>query len=221
MLSTKNVSSNRVSPVLSPGNCKVKINSLSFEATPYDKNSFNIILNVESEPVSGEFQGFLVDANKPDGPRYKGQVGRVRITPYPFKDAVLDSGRKINKDQEILKSVAFLADVTGKRNEVDDINVDTIEAFMDKCKSIFKNTNYINACIGGREWENAEGYINVDLHLPRISKTGVPMESLNVESSRLITFNYEEHVRKFVKKEASGVSSFEAPTVNSGDDFEL
>ena len=220
MLSTKNVSSNRVSPVLSPGNCKIKINSLSFEATPYDKNSFNIVLNVESEPINGEFQGFLIDAANPNSPRYKGQVGKVRMTPYPFKDAVLDNGRKINKDQEILKSIAFLADVTGKRNEVDDINVDTIDAFMDKCKTIFKNTEYINACIGGREWENTEGYINVDLHLPRISKNGVPMESLNSESSRLITFNYDEHVRKFVKKEANRVDTFEAP-VNSGDDFEL
>jgi len=220
MLSTKNVSSNRVSPVLSPGNCKIKINSLSFEATPYDKNSFNIVLNVESEPINGDFQGFLIDAANPNGPRYKGQVGKVRMTPYPFKDAVLDNGRKINKDQEILKSIAFLADVTGKRNEVDDINVDTIDAFMDKCKTIFKNTEYINACIGGREWENTEGYINVDLHLPRISKSGVPMESLNSESSRLITFNYDEHVRKFVKKEATRVDTFEAP-VNSGDDFEL
>ena len=220
MLSTKNVSSNRVSPVLSPGNCKIKINSLSFEATPYDKNSFNIVLNVESEPINGEFQGFLIDAANPNGPRYKGQVGKVRMTPYPFKDAVLDNGRKINKDQEILKSIAFLADVTGKRNEVDDINVDTIDAFMDKCKTIFKNTEYINACIGGREWENTEGYINVDLHLPRISKNGVPMESLNSESSRLITFKYDEHVRKFVKKEANRVDTFEAP-VNSGDDFEL
>jgi hypothetical protein len=220
MLSTKNVSSNRVSPVLSPGNCKIKINSLSFEATPYDKNSFNIVLNVESEPINGEFQGFLIDAANPNGPRYKGQVGKVRMTPYPFKDAVLDNGRKINNDQEILKSIAFLADVTGKRNEVDDINVDTIDAFMDKCKTIFKNTEYINACIGGREWENTEGYINVDLHLPRISKNGVPMESLNSESSRLITFNYDEHVRKFVKKEANRVDTFEAP-VNSGDDFEL
>ena len=103
---------------------------------------------------------------------------------------------------------------------MDDINVDTIDAFMDKCKTIFKNTEYINACIGGREWENTEGYINVDLHLPRISKNGVPMESLNSESSRLITFNYDEHVRKFVKKEANRVDTFEAP-VNSGDDFEL
>ena len=149
MLSTKNVSSNRVSPVLSPGNCKIKINSLSFEATPYDKNSFNITLNVESEPITGDFQGFLIDAADANGPRYKGQVGKVRMTPYPFKDAVLDNGRKINKDQEILKSIAFLADVTGKRNEVDDINVDTIDAFMDKCKTIFKNTEYVNACIGG------------------------------------------------------------------------
>ncbi len=95
MFSTKNVSANRVSPVIGPGNHKVKINSLSFDATPYDPQAFNITLNVETEPVGGEFQGFLVDADNQNGPRYKGQVGRVRMSPYPYKDTTLPTGRKI------------------------------------------------------------------------------------------------------------------------------
>ena len=221
MFSTKNVSANRVSPVIGPGNHKVKINSLSFDPTPYDPQAFNIVLNVETEPINGEFQGFLVDPSNPNGARYQGQVGRVRMSPYPYKDADLESGRKISRDQEIVKAIAFLADVTGKRDEVDMIEADSIDQFMNACKQIFKNTDYINACIGGREWENNDGYVNVDLHLPRLSKAGLPLEAVGSTAGRLLTFSYDEHVRKLVKKQASTVGGFEPSTGNTGDDFDL
>jgi len=221
MFSTKNVSANRVSPVIGPGNHKVKINSLSFDATPYDPQAFNIILNVETEPVGGEFQGFLVDADNQNGPRYKGQVGRVRMSPYPYKDTTLPTGRKIVAADEMVKAIAFLADVTGKRDEVDMIEANSLEQFSNACKQIFKNTEYINACIGGREWENNDGYVNVDLHLPRLSKTGLPLEAVDSTAGRLLTFNYDEHVRKLVKKEATATSGFEPTSGNSGDDFDL
>lgn len=221
MFSTKNVSANRVSPVIGPGNHKVKINSLSFDPTPYDPQAFNIVLNVETEPINGEFQGFLVDPSNPNGARYQGQVGRVRMSPYPYKDADLESGRKISRDQEIVKAIAFLADVTGKRDEVDMIEANSIDQFMNACKQIFKNTDYINACIGGREWENNDGYVNVDLHLPRLSKAGLPLEAVGSTAGRLLTFSYDEHVRKLVKKQASTVDGFEPSTGNTGDDFDL
>jgi len=221
MFSTKNVSANKVSPVLGPGNHKVKINSLDFGPTPYDPQSFNIILNVETEPVEGEFQGFLVDPENTNGPRYKGQVGKVRMSPYPYKDAELPNGRKINRDQEIVKAIAFLADVTSKRDEVDMIEAQTIEEFMNAAKQIFTKTDYINACIGGREWENNDGYVNVDLHLPRLSKTGLPLEAVGSTAGRLLTFNYDEHVRKLVKKDSPKVNTFEPSSSNVGDDFDL
>lgn len=221
MFSTKNVSANRVSPVIGPGNHKVKINSLSFDPTPYDPQAFNITLNVETEPVGGEFQGFLVDANNPNGPRYAGQVGRVRMSPYPYKDTTLPTGRKIVAADEMVKAIAFLADVTGKRDEVDMIEANSLEQFSNACAQIFKNTDYINACIGGREWENNDGYVNVDLHLPRLSKTGLPLETVGSTAGRLLTFNYDEHVRKLVKKEATSAGNFEPTSGNTGDDFDL
>jgi hypothetical protein len=81
MLSTKDMSaaSGKEKPVIGTGNHKVKINSISFDKTPYDANAYNIILHVETEPITGDFQGFLKDMNKPDGPRYEGQVGKVEI----------------------------------------------------------------------------------------------------------------------------------------------
>ena len=52
-------------------------------------NAYNITLHVESEPITGEFQGFLQDQNNPNGSRYAGQVGRVRFSPYAYKDTTL------------------------------------------------------------------------------------------------------------------------------------
>ena len=190
MLSTKDMSagSGNVKPVIGVGNQKVKINSITFDVTPYDADAYNIVLHVESEPVQGEFNGFLKDMNNPNGPRYEGQVGRVRFSPYPYKDATLPSGREINRDTEVLKSMVYLSEVLNKREELDKIEANTIEVFMIECNKLFSNSEYFNACIGGREWENKEGYVNYDLFLPRMSKDGIPLEELNKENSRLLTF---------------------------------
>ena len=59
-------------PVIGTGNQKVKINSITFDQTPYDAEAYNITLACRiSEPVTGEFNGFLKDMNNPNGPRLK------------------------------------------------------------------------------------------------------------------------------------------------------
>lgn len=222
MLSTKDMSagSGKTRPVISVGNQKIKVNSITFDQTPYDNDAYNVVLHVESEPVSGGFEGFLVDSSDQNGPRYKGQVGRVRLSPYPYKDATLPSGREISRDTEVLKSMIFLSEVLGKRDDLDMIEADTIEDFMKSANSILSGDTYINACIGGREWENKEGYINYDLFLPRNSKDGVSLESLDAENSRLFEFSKKDHVRE-LKTKAETTTSFEPVNSNAGDDFDL
>ena len=50
MLSTKDMSagSGGTKPVIVTGNQKVKINSITFDQTPYDMDAYNITLHVES-----------------------------------------------------------------------------------------------------------------------------------------------------------------------------
>ncbi|NQY43022.1 MAG: hypothetical protein HRT87_06760 [Legionellales bacterium] len=216
MFSTKDVSTGgKRGPIISTGNQKLKINSIEFKPTP---EAYNILLHVESEPIGGEFQGFLVDKNNPNGPRYQGQVGRIRMSPYHYKDATLPNGRTISRDNEMVKAIAFLGDATGLRSEVDEIQANTIEQFMAACQNIFKNTEYINACVGGREWMNQDGYINVDMHLPRLSKDGVPLERLDVENPRILTFDADKHVRKHVSKNTP-VENNSSSDFSSNDDF--
>ena len=132
MLSTSGMSagSGKEKPVIGPGNQVVKINSITFDVTPYAADAFNIMLHVESEPIEGEFQGFLVDPNNPNSPRYAGQVGRVRFSQYAYKDAILPNGNEISRDTEVMKAMIFLSEQIGKRTELDAIQASTIEEFM-------------------------------------------------------------------------------------------
>ena len=225
MLNTKDMSagSGRTKPVLDPGNHEVRINSITLDQTPYDSESYNIHLHVETQPIGGDFEGFFRDYNNQSLGRYEGQIGRVRISPFPFKDTTLPSGREINKDQEILKHMITLAETLEMRDGLDSIEAQTIEDFMTECGKLMENSKFINMCIGGREWENKEGYVNNDLFLPRISKDGIAMEAVDKENSRLLKFDRAVHVKALVKKDTPS-NAVETPfkaDSGSGTDFEL
>jgi hypothetical protein len=227
MLSTKDMSvgSGKARPLMGPGNNVVRINSITFDQTPYDREAYNVNLHMESEPMGGEFEGFFRDKDNESKGRYDGQIGRVRVTPFPFKDTTLPSGREISRDQEILKSMIFLSETLGKRSELDAIEAQTMEDFMSKCNSLFSNSNFFNVCLASREWENKEGYINNDLYLPKLSKDGIPMEAKDAENSRLISFNASTHVKAVVKKDVPSngqASNFEPKIAKvNGSDFDL
>lgn len=227
MLSTKDMSagSGKVKPVIDAGNQELKINSIVLNTPPYDKSAYDLQINVESKPVTGEFEGFLHDMNNPSGPRYQGQVGRVSFQRYAFADTTLPSGREINRDAEIMKALIFMSEQQGKRAELDAIQAQTIEQFVESANTILSGDTYYNFCIAGREWENKEGYINLQLFLPKRTRNGVTIERLDVDNSNLVEFNRSEHIVALKNKSAntaSTTSSFEpvAGTV-SGDDFDL
>ena len=214
MLNTKDMSagSGKARPLMGPGNNQVRINSITLDQTPYDRDAYNINLHMETKPLGGDFEGFFRDKDNESKGRYEGQIGRVRISPFPFKDTTLPSGREINKDQEILKSMIFLAETLNKRDELDSIEANTIEEFMSSANSLLSNSDFFNVCLASREWENKEGYINNDLYLPKLSKDGIPMEALDTENSRLIEFNAGTHVKPVIKKDApssNGQTNFE------------
>ena len=228
MLSTKDMSTGggKMRPLMGPGNNVVRINSISMDKTPWDAEAYQIHLHVESEPINGDFEGFLRDQNNESLGRYTGQIARVRMSPFPYKDATLNNGREISKDQEILKAMIFVSEVVGGREKLDAIEAATIDTFVDECNKLFSNSEFFNVCLGSREWENKEGYVNNDLYFPKLSRDGVPMEQRDVENSRLIKFDKSTHVRSLNKTNATTNSTpaatFEPVASNgTGSDFEL
>ena len=114
-----------------------------------------------------------------------------------------------------------LAETLDMRDGLDSIEAQTIEEFMTECDKLMGASKLINMCIGGREWENKEGYVNNDLYLPRISKDGIAMEALDKENSRLLKFDRAVHVKALVKKETSNDETPFKADSGSGSDFEL
>ena len=120
----------------------------------------------------------------------------------------------------------FVSEVVGGREKLDAIEAATIDTFVDECNKLFSNSEFFNVCLGSREWENKEGYVNNDLYFPKLSRDGVPMEQRDVENSRLITFDKSTHVRSLNKTNATTNSTpaatFEPAASNgTGSDFEL
>ena len=93
---------------------------------------------------------------------------------------------------------------------------------MVACNVLFSNSEFVNMCLGSREWENKDGYVNNDLYLPKLTKAGVPIEAVGVEPSRLVIYNSDDtnHLRRVIKKVSPTTNNFE-PAKTTGDDFDL
>lgn len=224
MLSTKDMAtgSGKLRPIMGAGNNLVKINSITMDKTPWDDQAFNVTLHVETEDQGSDFEGFLIDRNNEAAGRYKGQIARVRVSPFPYKDATLASGREISMEKEILKTMIFISEVLNKRKDLDSIEATTMDQFIDSCNTLFSNSEFFNVCLASRQWENKEGYTQDDLYLPKLSRAGVPMEAVGAEPSRLIRFNTAEHLRTPEGKNKDNSATFEpAKKTSSVSDFEL
>lgn len=221
-ISTKNITSAKagVTKTLQPGNVVAKINNISLEEFTYLKGAYNVILNIEGQDMGADFEGFFIDKDKPNLGRHKGQVGRVKAGEYAFADGTTKSGIVIKRDDEILKFInnickelglTWLDDADGK--------YETIEALV----KAFNNEKpykgmWLNFCLGGKEYQNKEGYTNFDLFLPKYTKGRVAFEKVDKPGSKMMEFNETEHIRKAKVKD---VASFGDAAATTSSDFEL
>ncbi len=219
MITTKNITSGGGTPkVIQPGVIECKINSITLDKVPYKEGAYNISLNVESQPMGSDFEGFLIDKDNPDGGRYEGQIGRVRFSEWPYSDGETKTGIKISRDTEIVKAIQTICKETSSTNwlEAQDNLHETIEEFV----MAFNNDKpfkdkFVKVCVAGKEYMNKAGYINFDLYLPRAGRGQVSIESLGKESGKLIAFDSEAHIKK---AKTESVTSFSS---TSDDDLDV
>jgi hypothetical protein len=210
---------------LTTGTQTCKINSVKLEASPFDKEAYFLYLNMESEPMGDDFEGFAIDKDNPDAGRYLGKVGRVKTNEYAYKDGQTKSGIKVSRDLDLLRAVQSICKATkalawmeANNNKHETIE-DYIQAFCDDMP--FKDV-YFNTTLGGREYFK-DNYAKYDLFLVRPGKGQVNMESTDVpeENSKLVKFNEELHIKR---KKTENIESFgnESVTTSSvGSDFDL
>ena len=226
MISSKDLGSEKgpsVSKTLSPGEHVCKINTVSLEVPPFNKEAFNLLLNVESEPMGDDFEGFYIDKDNPEKGRYLGQVGRIKTSEYAYLDGTTKSGIKVSRDNEIvrvIKNICLTARCLSWL-EANDNKHETIEEYVEAFNNDkpFKDI-YLRMCIGGKEYLNKEGYTNHDLFLVRTTRGTSNMEATDVDTSKLIKFDADTHI----KKRKTDVDSFGTNVTTSssvGSDFDL
>jgi hypothetical protein len=207
---------------ISPGNHKLKLNSLVGEDFKFIPGGISIILNLETEPLEG-FEGFMLDKENPDAGHYKGQIGRVKSGQYAFADGVTKSGVQISRDNSILvfiKSLCTTLDIVNWFDAQDNKH-NTIEEFITAFdKTAPYQDKYLDFCIAGKEYEGKTGYTNYDLYLPKSSRDGFAYAKLG--SGKQLLYSEALHLKKLEAKkvEAFGEDDFEVST-KVGSDFDL
>jgi len=222
MLSTKNIAETvNVAKTLTPGAQSVRLNSISF-MPGFNAGSLRVHLNVEGPDMGPDFEGFFIDPNNQNLGRYKGQVGRIRLSPFDYESGVTPTGVKIDRDQSILRDLVKLASALNKREQLDTIEADTIEDFIGKASVLLSGREYFNVVAGGKQYEKG-GYTQFDLFIPRSKDGKLGFESASVapEESKLMEFDPSKHITgKPAAAPAQTVDSFE-PINTGGNDFTL
>ena len=227
-LSTKNIKTEGggIPKSLQPGNHKCKIVDVELEDFKFIKDAKHLRFYLETEPLKEGFEGFFIDkANESKG-RHMGQVGWVKASEWAFADGTTKGGVEVSRDQDILKFIKTICQAFGRKDWLDaqDDKHDTIESLI---TAFIKEAPYkgafLNWCIGGKEYQNKQGYTNYDLFLPKFNKAGVPFESLTASPSKLIKFKDEEHIRKAKVTPVTEFGETKTEGINTGGaaDFNL
>lgn len=222
-LSTKNIKTDGdggVSKTLEPGINLCKINNVTLEEFKFKPGSYNIMLHLEGEDLGDDFDGFFIDKDKPELGKHKGKVGIVKATEWAFADGETKSGVPVSRDKEMMKYLKQICTGLGclKWFDAQDEKHDTIEsiyAAFSKDKPYGKT--FYRFCIGGKEYTNRGGYKAYELFLPKYSKDGVPVEKDDVQVSKLIKYNPDEHIRRKKEEKIEGFGD----TGSTSNDFEL
>lgn len=196
--------------MLSPGNHKIKI--LSAELRTDGQFGDRISLLTESEPVEGNFLGMLINKNDPTGPRYKGRVGYIELSKWPYKDWTGAHG-SIYRDEEMIRALGLLCRGLGisKWYESKDCTADElVNAFIQE--QPFKDI-FFYCVIAGREYIK-DTYTNYNLYFPANDRNLGDAFSLNKD--RVQKFFESSHIDRLKNKAATTLAKYEEVKTETG-----
>ena len=107
-LSTKdlgNEGGSGIAKTITPGNHRLKINSINLEDFQFIEGAKHLMLHVETEPIEG-FTGFLIDKDDESKGNYAGQIGRLKASQYAYANGETKSGIKIQRDRSLMMFLA-------------------------------------------------------------------------------------------------------------------
>lgn len=204
----KTENSGKISKTLRPGNVSARILKLSLQPQKSNPANEYLVMHLESEPIGGDFEGFWYDPADQSKGRAKGQVGRARVSQYPYTDGVTKTGRKKNKIFDMVSDIARLADALGVRAELNAIDGDekNFQKFIDDASKVLNNGKFLYMCLGGSAYINKDGMKDFVLHLPKYSRDYVGFEPIGTTPSRVAVFDYATFV-----EDTTGTQESSAP----------
>lgn len=185
---------------LQPGVVYAQINSGQLKtSTKGDKKVLELYLE---GPELENFEGWPISKDNPDGPKYKGQTARVSATIWTDEFNNPNVSRN-----EIMYKLSVIATELGLRDELNQIQANSIEEWVNKVLALVKGKKMFFFLKGSEEEYN--GKTIVKLSLPKY-------KFASVDETKLDKFdkNNKYHYKALVTKP---VSSFEPAT----DDFEM
>lgn len=211
--------------VIEPGEVTAVIRNVKLDPSRFKPDGYSIVLVIEGSDMGDKFEGFFIDKDNESLGRYKGQVGMVRTSEWPYADGITKSGIVIERDTEMVKLLTKLCKELGCLEwlAAQDDKHDTIEQLFNafNIDKPYKDIS-IDFCLAGREYKNNKDYINYDLYLPKFSKFSVPFE-LAGKKAKLCKFDESIHIKKSTKVVESFGADIDDDTmeVSSSSDLEL
>lgn len=164
-----------------------------------DKKTLELILE---GPALPDFEGWSIDKNDPDGPKFQGLSARVGATIWT------DQHNETNvMKNEILQKLTLIAAELGLRDALDNITASSLEDWVAQAISILKGHN-LYWFLNGKE-EEYNGKTIVKLSLPKY-------KFCSVDEAKLEKFD-KNNPYHFKALQTKPVTSFEP--VN--DDFDM
>ena len=193
-----------------PGNIHARITGIFLQVPGFDQHlkPYYLVYNLEGPEQGDGFEGFLVDKNNPNGARHKGQVGQVKASYWPFKDGVnpKNTSQVFKRDDSIVTALLILAKALGKEEQYNQLGAPNIEQFVELASDLLSGDKFLAWCVGGKEYDNKQGYLNYDLFLPKGDNGRYVFEQLSASPSKLQTFDESKHIVK--KAPAKQVNNF-------------
>ena len=156
-----------------PGVVYAHIHSASIRTASTGSKSLDLVLE---GPAIDNFEGWAIDRNNPEGPKFKGQSAKVSATIYT-KDYNSDDVTK----NDILNKILIIANELELRREVDTLSKDTsiksIEQWVDAAVNILKGKNMYWFLVGKEDEYN--GKVIVRLSLPKFKLCSLDETKLN------------------------------------------
>ena len=188
-----------VSKSLQPGVVYAHIYSGSVRTSNKgDKKALELILET---PALTNFEGWAIDRNDPEGPKFRGQSARVSATIWTDQF----NENSVTKN-EIIGKLTVIADQMGLRKDLDTISANSIEEWAEKVINLLKGNNTYFFLKGTEEEYNGKTIIK--LSLPKY-------KFCNADENKLDKFD-KSNVYHYKPLQSKPVSSFEP-----ANDFEM